>query len=60
MNPANTLIDGSEISLLKFLRALPGVDQVGAESRAAALATRSIKSSAKVWAGRERDVEFQV
>ncbi|MEU9025642.1 deoxyribose-phosphate aldolase, partial [Actinomadura sp. NPDC048394] len=30
-----------------FLRGLPGVDQVGAEERAARLASRSIKTSAK-------------
>ena len=44
------LVDGSEKSLLQFLHQLPGVDQVGAESRAAMLATRSIKTSAKKWA----------
>jgi deoxyribose-phosphate aldolase len=36
--------------LRAFLRGLPGVDQVGAEARAAALGTRSIKNDAKVWA----------
>ena len=30
--------------------AYPGVDQVGCEARAASLATRSIKTSAKLWA----------
>lgn len=44
------LIDGSESSLLAFLNALPGVDQVGADSRAATLATRSIKTTAKSFA----------
>ena len=44
------LVDGSEKSLLKFLNQLSGVDQVGAESRAAMLATRSIKTSSKKWA----------
>ena len=44
------LIDGSEISLLNFLKGLSGVDQVGAESRAAMLATRSIKTTSKKWA----------
>jgi deoxyribose-phosphate aldolase len=39
-----------EESLRRFLTGLPGVDQVGAESRAAALATRSIKTTAKAWA----------
>ena len=43
----NELIDGSEKSLQIFLKNLPGVDQVGAESRAAMLATRSIKTSSK-------------
>jgi deoxyribose-phosphate aldolase len=37
-------------SLRRFLHGLPGVDQVGAEGRAAALATRSIKTTAKAWA----------
>src|SRR5215470_3875557 len=37
-------------SLRQFLHGLPGVDQVGAEARAAALGTRSIKKAAKVWA----------
>jgi deoxyribose-phosphate aldolase len=37
-------------SLRQFLHGLPGVDQVGAEARAAALGTRSIKKKAKVWA----------
>ncbi len=33
----------------RFLHGLPGVDQVGADARAAALATRSIKTTAKAW-----------
>ena len=37
-------------SLRRFLHGLPGVDQVGAEARAAGLATRSIKTTAKAWA----------
>lgn len=37
-------------SLNRFLRGLSGVDQVGLEQRAAGLATRSIKKSAKLWA----------
>ncbi len=37
-------------SLRRFLNGLPGVDQVGAQGRAAALATRSIKTTAKAWA----------
>src|SRR5690348_8825019 len=40
----------SESSLRAFLHGLPGVDQVGAEARAAALRTRSIKTTAKAWA----------
>ena len=36
--------------LRRFLHGLPGVDQVGAEARAASLATRSIKKTAKAWA----------
>jgi len=44
------LVDGTEGSLLNFLKGLPGVDQVGAESRAAMLATRSIKTASKKWA----------
>lgn len=35
---------------MNFLNALPGVDQTGAEARAAMLATRSIKTSAKNFA----------
>jgi deoxyribose-phosphate aldolase len=41
---------GSDASLRRFLHGLPGVDQVGAESRAATLATRSIKTTAKAYA----------
>jgi deoxyribose-phosphate aldolase len=40
----------SDAALRRFLHGLPGVDQVGAEGRAATLATRSIKTSAKAWA----------
>ncbi|WP_151482027.1 deoxyribose-phosphate aldolase [Streptomyces albicerus] len=40
----------SDASLRRFLRGLPGVDQVGADARSAALATRSIKTTAKAWA----------
>jgi deoxyribose-phosphate aldolase len=40
----------SEASLRRFLHGLPGVDQVGAEARAAGLGTRSIKTSAKEFA----------
>jgi deoxyribose-phosphate aldolase len=40
----------SETALRTFLHGLPGVDQVGAEARAAMLGTRSIKTTAKAWA----------
>ena len=40
----------SDSSLRRFLHGLPGVDQVGAEARAAALGTRSIKTTAKEFA----------
>ncbi len=40
----------SDSSLRRFLLGLPGVDAVGLDARAAALATRSIKAGAKAWA----------
>jgi deoxyribose-phosphate aldolase len=40
-------ITRSDSSLRRFLHGLPGVDQVGAEARAAGLGTRSIKTTAK-------------
>src|SRR5690606_39961877 len=40
----------SDLALRRFLHGLPGVDQVGAEARAATLATRSIKTTAKRFA----------
>ena len=40
-------ITGSDASLRRFLHGLPGVDQVGADARAASLGTRSIKTTAK-------------
>jgi deoxyribose-phosphate aldolase len=40
----------SDAALHQVLHGLPGVDQVGAHERAAALATRSIKRDAKMWA----------
>src|SRR5918992_6349724 len=43
-------VTASEASLRRFLAGLPGVDQVGAEARAAGLGTRSIKTSAKAYA----------
>jgi deoxyribose-phosphate aldolase len=39
-----------DAALRRFLHGLPGVDQVGVEQRAAALATRSIKKQSKLWA----------
>ena len=44
------LVDGSEASLKTYLNKLSGVDQVGANARAATLATRSIKTTSKRWA----------
>jgi deoxyribose-phosphate aldolase len=43
-------IGRSDATLRAFLHGLPGVDQVGAEQRAAMLSTRSIKTTAKAWA----------
>ncbi|HET8959426.1 deoxyribose-phosphate aldolase [Nocardioides sp.] len=43
-------ITRSDSSLRRFLHGLPGVDQVGAEARAASLGTRSIKTTAKEYA----------
>ncbi len=43
-------VTSSETSLRRFLHGLPGVDQVGAEARAAGLGTRSIKTTSKAWA----------
>ena len=40
----------TDVALRQVLHGLPGVDQVGAQDRAAALATRSIKRDAKLWA----------
>jgi deoxyribose-phosphate aldolase len=50
---AHAVVGTSELtnsSLRRFLHGLPGVDQVGADARAAGLATRSIKTTAKAWA----------
>ena len=44
------LVDGSDASLKTYLKKLSGVDQVGANARAAMLATRSIKTTSKRWA----------
>jgi deoxyribose-phosphate aldolase len=48
--PDVSQITSSDSALRRFLHGLPGVDQVGAEARAAMLSTRSIKTSAKAWA----------
>src|SRR3954451_25415962 len=49
--PGNDWADvtASESSLRRFLHGLPGVDQVGADQRAAGLGTRSIKTTAKAY-----------
>ena len=46
-SPALVEATSSDSALRRFLHGLPGVDQVGAEARAAALGTRSIKTTAK-------------
>ena len=43
-------VTSSDSSLRRFLHGLPGVDQVGCDARAAALGTRSIKTTAKAYA----------
>ncbi|MCY7396375.1 MAG: deoxyribose-phosphate aldolase [Nocardioides sp.] len=43
-------VTASDAALRRFLHGLPGVDQVGAEARAAGLGTRSIKTTAKAFA----------
>jgi deoxyribose-phosphate aldolase len=50
MRSIPALSDLTAETLSDFLRALPGVDAVGLEARAADLATRSIKTSSKAWA----------
>lgn len=57
MSTSSPVLDSSfddvtrtDASLRRFLHGLPGVDQVGAEARAAGLGTRSIKTSAKAYA----------
>jgi len=47
---AAALTDGSLASIKGFLKTLSPVDQVGADARAAMLATRSIKTASKKWA----------
>ncbi|GAB2898977.1 deoxyribose-phosphate aldolase [Streptomyces mayteni] len=43
-------VTATDAALRRFLHGLPGVDAVGLEGRAAALATRSIKTTAKAFA----------
>jgi deoxyribose-phosphate aldolase len=43
-------VSSSDSALRRFLHGLPGVDQVGAEARAATLGTRSIKTTSKAFA----------
>jgi deoxyribose-phosphate aldolase len=53
LDRARAVIGTSELTdtaLRRFLHGLPGVDQVGAQARAADLATRSIKTTSKAWA----------
>ena len=53
MDRAREVVGTSELTdaaLRRFLHGLPGVDQVGAQARAADLSTRSIKTTAKAWA----------
>ncbi|MGZ4457942.1 MAG: deoxyribose-phosphate aldolase [Nocardioidaceae bacterium] len=50
LTPDLTEVVSSDASLRRFLHGLPGVDQVGAEARAASLGTRSIKTTAKEFA----------
>ena len=55
LSPAGAARDFSDVTrsdatLRRFLHGLPGVDQVGADARAAALGTRSIKTTAKAQA----------
>ena len=47
---AAALTDGSLSSIKGFMKTLSPVDQVGADARAAMLATRSIKTASKKWA----------
>src|SRR3954454_20356420 len=48
--PPYSDVTRSDSAFRAFLHGLPGVDQVGAEARAAQLSTRSIKTTAKAWA----------
>ncbi len=48
--PALADVTASDAALRRFLHGLPGVDAVGLDARAAALGTRSIKTTAKAYA----------
>ena len=48
--PALADVTASDAALRRYLHGLPGVDAVGLEARAAALGTRSIKTTAKAYA----------
>ena len=48
--PAFADVTASDAALRRYLHGLPGVDAVGLEARAATLATRSIKTTAKAYA----------
>ncbi len=48
-SPVTTSLPDAD-SLRRFLHGLPGVDEVGANARVAALGTRSIKNASKSWA----------
>ncbi|MFC4588674.1 2-deoxyribose-5-phosphate aldolase [Sphaerisporangium corydalis] len=50
MTPSFAGVASSNATLRAFLQGLPGVDRVGADQRAAMLATRSIKTTAKAQA----------
>ncbi|MEU5160635.1 deoxyribose-phosphate aldolase [Streptomyces sp. NPDC020875] len=50
IHPALADVTASDQALRRFLHGLPGVDPVGLEARAAALGTRSIKTTAKAYA----------
>src|SRR3712207_5084410 len=52
VSPSHDLAEvaASDAALRRFLHGLPGVDQVGAEARAAMLGTRSIKTTSKGFA----------
>ncbi len=53
LSRARELVAGEaldDVALRRWLNGLPGVDEVGANARAASLSTRSIKNESKAWA----------